>query len=72
MNESDMRNTSAPHVLTDQQIERYARHIALKEFGRKSQNRLLDSNALLVRAGGPCGEKRLSIKSLSPIGRDRF
>jgi len=52
MNESDMRNTSAPHVLTDQQIERYARHIALKEFGRKSQNRLLDSNALLVGAGG--------------------
>ena len=37
---------------TDQQIERYARHIVLKEVGGAGQTRLLESRVLVVGAGG--------------------
>ncbi len=38
--------------LTDQQIERYARHIVLPEIGEEGQEKLLDSQVLVVGAGG--------------------
>lgn len=38
--------------LTDEQIERYARHIMLPEIGGAGQARLLESRVLLVGAGG--------------------
>lgn len=38
--------------LTEQQIERYSRHILLPEIGGKGQERLLAGKALLVGAGG--------------------
>ncbi|MDO9461489.1 MAG: ThiF family adenylyltransferase, partial [Alphaproteobacteria bacterium] len=38
--------------LTDDQIERYARHIMLPEVGGAGQSRLLASKVLLVGAGG--------------------
>ncbi len=38
--------------LTDQQIERYARHIVLKEVGGAGQQRLLGARVLVVGAGG--------------------
>jgi adenylyltransferase/sulfurtransferase len=37
---------------TDQQIERYARHIVLKEVGGAGQQRLLRARVLVVGAGG--------------------
>ena len=37
---------------TDEQIERYARHIVLKEVGGAGQQRLLRSKVLVVGAGG--------------------
>jgi molybdopterin/thiamine biosynthesis adenylyltransferase len=37
---------------TDEQIERYARHIVLKEIGGAGQQRLLRSKVLVVGAGG--------------------
>jgi adenylyltransferase/sulfurtransferase len=37
---------------TDEQIERYARHIVLKEVGGAGQQRLLRSRVLLIGAGG--------------------
>jgi adenylyltransferase/sulfurtransferase len=37
---------------TDEQIERYARHIVLKEVGGAGQQRLLRSRVLVVGAGG--------------------
>lgn len=38
--------------LTDQQIERYARHIVLPEIGEEGQEKLLNSKVLVVGAGG--------------------
>lgn len=37
---------------TKEQMERYSRHIILREVGVKGQNRLLESKVLLVGAGG--------------------
>lgn len=37
---------------SEQQIQRYARHILLKEIGGEGQARLLDSRVLVVGAGG--------------------
>ena len=39
-------------ALTDEQIERYSRHIILKEVGAKGQRRLLNAKVLIVGAGG--------------------
>lgn len=38
--------------LTDHQLDRYARHIVLRDIGGAGQARLLDSHALLIGAGG--------------------
>lgn len=38
--------------LTDEQLDRYARHIVLREVGGAGQKRLLSSKVLLVGAGG--------------------
>jgi len=39
-------------ALTDEQLERYARHILLREIGGAGQRRLLDAKVLVVGAGG--------------------
>lgn len=39
-------------MLTDSQIDRYSRHILLKEVGGKGQQRLLDGKVLIIGAGG--------------------
>jgi molybdopterin/thiamine biosynthesis adenylyltransferase len=39
-------------MLTDSQIERYSRHIILKEVGGKGQQKLLNSRVLIIGAGG--------------------
>lgn len=38
--------------LSDTQLERYARHIVLREFGGEGQKRLLAAKVLLIGAGG--------------------
>ena len=38
--------------LNDEQIERYARHIVLREVGGVGQTRLLDAKVLIIGAGG--------------------
>ena len=38
--------------LNDQQLQRYARHILLDDIGIEGQQRLLDSHALVIGAGG--------------------
>ena len=39
-------------MLTDEQLERYARHIVLKEVGGRGQRRLLAATVVLIGAGG--------------------
>lgn len=39
-------------ALSDEQLERYSRHIILKGFGVRGQKRLLSSSVLIVGAGG--------------------
>jgi adenylyltransferase/sulfurtransferase len=38
--------------LSDEQLERYARHIILKEIGGEGQRRLLDAHIAIIGAGG--------------------
>ena len=38
--------------LSDTQIERYSRHILLKEVGAKGQKKFLEAKVLIVGAGG--------------------
>lgn len=37
---------------TNEQLERYSRHIILKEFGEKGQKKLLNAKILIIGAGG--------------------
>ncbi|HEY6873806.1 MAG TPA: molybdopterin-synthase adenylyltransferase MoeB [Geobacteraceae bacterium] len=39
-------------MFTEEQIERYSRHIILKEVGGKGQKKLLDGKVLIIGAGG--------------------
>lgn len=39
-------------MLTEDQIQRYSRHIVLKEVGGKGQRKLLDGKVLIIGAGG--------------------
>ena len=39
-------------AFTDEQIERYSRHIILREVGEKGQKKLLDARVLIIGAGG--------------------
>lgn len=41
-----------PMTLTDAQLERYARHIILREIGGTGQARLLESHVAVIGAGG--------------------
>jgi len=40
------------NMLTDEQIERYSRHIMLKEVGGKGQEKLLNGSVLVIGVGG--------------------
>ncbi len=47
-----IKGTMADMVLTQEQMQRYARHIALQEVGIEGQERLLAGKVLIVGAGG--------------------
>jgi adenylyltransferase/sulfurtransferase len=53
---------------TDQQLERYARHIILPELGGKGQEKLLRSSVLVVGAGG-LGSPLLMYLGAAGVGR---
>ncbi|HEX8125921.1 MAG TPA: HesA/MoeB/ThiF family protein [Allosphingosinicella sp.] len=54
-------------TLTDDQLDRYARHIVLKEIGGEGQRRLLDSAVILVGAGG-VGSPALQYLAAAGVG----
>ncbi|MFH0793077.1 MAG: ThiF family adenylyltransferase, partial [bacterium] len=55
-------------ALTEQQIERYSRHILLPEVGGKGQQKLLNSSVLCIGAGG-LGSPALFYLAAAGIGR---
>ncbi|MGQ3047542.1 MAG: HesA/MoeB/ThiF family protein [Niveispirillum sp.] len=54
--------------LSDSQIDRYARHIMLREVGGEGQSKLLSSSALIVGAGG-LGAPMLLYLAAAGVGR---
>jgi adenylyltransferase/sulfurtransferase len=54
--------------LTDSQLDRYARHIVLKEVGGAGQRRLLAAHVLVVGAGG-IGSPLIQYLAAAGIGR---
>ncbi len=58
-------------TLTDAQLDRYARHIVLKEIGGPGQARLLASTVALIGAGG-IGSPALLYLAAAGVGRLRL
>lgn len=54
--------------MNDQQLDRYARHIILKEIGGAGQQRLLESHVVLVGAGG-IGAPAIQYLAAAGVGR---
>lgn len=54
--------------LSDQELDRYARHIVLREIGGSGQMQLLDSHVLLVGAGG-IGSPAIQYLAAAGVGR---
>jgi adenylyltransferase/sulfurtransferase len=54
-------------TLRDDQLDRYARHLVLKEIGGEGQRRLLDSAVVLVGAGG-IGSPALQYLAAAGVG----
>lgn len=55
-------------ALTEEQIERYSRHILLPEVGGKGQRKLLDSSVLCIGAGG-LGSPAILYLAAAGVGR---
>ena len=56
--------------MNDDQLERYARHIILKEIGGAGQQRLLDAQVVLIGAGG-IGAPAIQYLAAAGVGRLR-
>ena len=54
-------------TLTDQQLDRYARHLVLKEIGGEGQRRLLGAHVTLIGAGG-IGSPALQYLTAAGVG----
>ena len=54
--------------MNDDQLDRYARHIILKEIGGAGQQRLLESHVMLVGAGG-IGAPAIQYLAAAGVGR---
>lgn len=50
-------------AFTDEQLERYSRHIILKEVGAKGQKKLLNAKVLIIGAGGLAHRPLVSCRS---------
>ena len=52
LHKEDFPQTVAEGKVLNEQIERYSRHIILKEVGAKGQKKLLNAKVLIIGAGG--------------------
>ena len=59
--------TPPPAPLTDEQLDRYARHIILKEIGGAGQMRLLSAHVAVIGAGG-IGSPLLAYLAAAGVG----
>jgi adenylyltransferase/sulfurtransferase len=57
-------------ILRDEQLDRYARHIVLKEIGGEGQRRLLEATVAIVGAGG-IGSPAIQYLAAAGVGRLR-
>ena len=57
-------------ILSDEQLDRYARHIVLKDIGGAGQKKLLDSDVAIIGAGG-IGSPAIQYLAAAGIGRLR-
>ena len=55
-------------ALSDNEVERYARHIVLPEVGGPGQNKLKNSSVLVIGAGG-LGAPLLMYLAAAGVGR---
>src|SRR3546814_17577016 len=55
-------------TLTDDQLDRYARHIVLKEIGGAGQGRLLESHVAIIGAGG-IGNPAIQYLAAAGVGK---
>jgi adenylyltransferase/sulfurtransferase len=62
--------TSTSTRLRDDQLDRYARQIVLKEFGGEGQNKLLAATVVLIGAGG-IGAPAIQYLAAAGLGRIR-
>ena len=51
-------------AFSNEQLERYSRHIILKEVGAKGQKKLLNAKVLIIGAGGLGAPAALIIRTL--------
>ena len=65
-----MADTRPVMSLTDAQLERYARHIVLKEIGGAGQQALLDADVAVIGAGG-IGSPAIQYLAAAGVGRLR-
>ena len=52
-------------ILTDQEVERYARQVVMPEIGEAGQKKLLDAKVLILGAGGPPAPRIRTLASSS-------
>lgn len=68
MTGSDLRTHQAPPKLTPEELERYKRHLVLRDVGGAGQQRLRQSSVLLIGAGG-LGSPLIQYLAAAGVGR---
>ena len=58
-------------AFSNEQLERYARHIILKEVGVKGQKKLLGGKVLIIGAGGLGAPVGMYLAAARPVLRQR-